>query len=180
MQDQPARRLSLRFKDFDYSHARLYFLTTCTHERLPLLGEIKAAKLHLNAIGKIVSDSWFELPYHYARLRLDAFIVMPNHVHGLIALHNPVGAGLRPARRSDTLSEIVRAFKGFASRRVHTEVRGFSKAQLWQRGFYDRIVRNGEECGKIRRYILRNPERWEYDRENARRPAGNLVEDWDS
>jgi putative transposase len=173
-------RFSLRLKNFDYSQSRLYFLTTCAHERLPLFGEIKNGKSTPTAIGLIVSESWFELPYHYARLELGSFALMPNHVHGLIALHDPVGAGLRPARGSDAVSEIVRAFKSFSSKRIHAEIAGFAKMQIWQRGFYDRIVRNREEYEKIRRYIRRNPERWEYDKENARRQRDSLIEDWDS
>jgi REP element-mobilizing transposase RayT len=106
-------RFSLRIKDFDCSQSRAYFVTICAHERLPIFGEIRGGKLAASHSAILVSECWFELPYHYARLELGAFVVMPNHVHGLIALHDPVGAGLRPARRSDSVSEIVRAFKSF-------------------------------------------------------------------
>src|SRR5277367_5569839 len=116
MQHPP--RFSLRIKDFDYSHSRAYFLTICAHERLPIFGEIRDGKLAASHSGILVSECWFELPYHYARLELGAFVVMPNHVHGLISMHDPVGAGLRPAPTSVTLSEIVGVFKSFSSRRI--------------------------------------------------------------
>ncbi|HEY0704640.1 MAG TPA: transposase [Candidatus Acidoferrales bacterium] len=177
MQHPP--RKSLRLSDFDYTLGRVYFLTICTHEWRPIFGDIAGGVLHASKCGTIVSECWFELPYHYARLKLGDFTVMPNHVHGLISLHDPVGAGLRPARRSDSVSEIVRAFKSFSSRRIHAAVANAPK-NIWQRGFYDRIVRNSDECSRIRRYIRRNAERWEYDRENSERRKDRDVEEWDS
>jgi putative transposase len=85
-------------------------------------------------MGRIVSESWFELPYHYARLELGAFVVMPNHVHRLISLRDSVGAGLRPAPTTATLSEVVGVFKSFSSRRIHATNAPAPK-KIWQRGF---------------------------------------------
>ena len=94
---QHPRRSSLRLENFDYSIAAVYFITICTSERKTILGASFKKNFRPSAIGHIVSECWFELPYHYARLELGAFVVMPNHVHGLISLHDSVGAGLRPA-----------------------------------------------------------------------------------
>ncbi len=91
------RRSSLRRKSFDDSTAAVYFLTICTSERKTSLGVVCEGTLRRSAMGCIVLECWFELAYHYARLELAAFVVMPNHVHGLISWCDPVGAGLRPA-----------------------------------------------------------------------------------
>jgi putative transposase len=164
---KPTRRSSLRLMNFDYSTAALYFLTVCTSARKTILGTVCEGMLQPSAMGRIVSECWFELPYHYARLELGAFVVMPNHIHGLISLHDPAGAGLRPAPTTATLSEIVGVFKSFSSRRIHA-TSASSPKKIWQRGFYEHIVRNSDECEGINRYILQNPARWEFDRENPK------------
>jgi REP element-mobilizing transposase RayT len=135
------RRSSLRLKNFDYSTAAVYFITICSSERKTILGAVCEGSVRPSAMGRIVSECWFELPYHYARLELGAFVVMPNHVHGLISLHDPAGAGLRPAPTAATVSEIVGVFKSFSSRRIHKAIASSPK-KIWQRGFYDHIVRS--------------------------------------
>jgi putative transposase len=174
-----ARRRSLRLKDFDYSTSALYFVTVCTSRRKPLLANIVAGRLQPSAIGRVVSECWFELPYHYSRLELGAFVVMPNHIHGLMLLRDPVGAGLRPAPTTATLSQIVGAFKSFSSRRIH-ESNASTPRKVWQRGFHERIVRNRNECTKIEHYILQNPARWEFDRENSRAQKHDDPDPWES
>jgi putative transposase len=109
------RRSTLRWKNFDYSTSAVCFLTVCTSERKTILGAVCERIVQPSAMGRIVSECWFELPYHYARLELGVFVVMPNHIHGVISLHDPVGAGLRPAPTTATLSEIVGVFKSFGS-----------------------------------------------------------------
>jgi REP-associated tyrosine transposase len=165
----PPRRSTLRLKNFDYSTAAVYFLTICTSERKTTLGAVREGMAQPSVVGRIVSACWFELPYHYARLELGAFVVMPNHVHGLISLRDSVGAGLRPAPTTATVSEIVGAFKSFSSRRIHA-TNASSPKKVWQRGFYEHIVRNRDECERISRYVLQNPARWEFDRENPQAP----------
>jgi putative transposase len=94
---------------------------------------------------------------------------MPNHVHGVLAFIDPVGAGLRPARSAARhgLSEIIRAFKGFSSRRL-AELDHSLRGMVWQRGFYDHIVRNSDDLTNVRRYIFTNPAKWEFDIENTK------------
>jgi putative transposase len=170
------RRSSLRLKNFDYSTAAVYFVTVCTSERKTIFGAVLEGNVRPTAMGRIVSECWIELPYHYARLELGGFVVMPNHVHGLISLRDSVGAGPRPAPTTATLSEIVGVFKSFSSRRIHA-TNAPSPKKTWQRGFYEHIVRNPEECDRIKRYIFQNPGRWEFDREN---PQAQNVEDPDA
>ena len=123
-----------------------------------------------NRFGKIVQETWYELPDHYPRVNLDCFTLMPNHVHGVLALLDPVGAGLRPARVQiqHSLSEIIRAFKGFSARAI-AELDPSLRSAAWQRGFYDHIIRNADDLANVRRYIHQNAARWEFDRENQNR-----------
>ena len=145
----------------------MYFVTACTSRREMLFGEVLDGKVRLNDAGRRVERVWAELPLHYASAQTDAFIVMPNHVHGIIVLHRPavVGAGLKPApTRRHGLPEIMRGFKTFSARRVN-ELRPTS-GTVWQRGYYEHVIRSGEVLDCVRRYIAENPARWGADREN--------------
>ena len=158
-------------KDYDYSHPGGYFVTVCTRNRECLLGEIAENSIHPSMCGEIVRSCWGHLPRHYPHVVLDAFVLMPNHVHGIIVLTDPdfVGAGLKPAPtlagRRCSVPETVRAFKAFSSRRIN-EWRGTPGKSAWQRGYYEHIVRNEEDLNEIRKYITENPLSWELDREN--------------
>ena len=95
------RRKSIRLKDYDYSQAGAYFITICTHERQALLGQIVDGRMQLNSLGEIVQAVWFALTEHYAHIHLGAFIVMSNHVHGIIEFKieeaaSSVGVSLKP------------------------------------------------------------------------------------
>jgi len=170
--EHPIRR-SLRLPGYDYSNEGTYFVTICTHNRRCVLGEIIDGSFRANAEDNIVKECWYELPYHYAGLALDAFGVMPNHVHGVLAFLDDVGAGLKPAlagKPRRNLAEVVRAFKTFSSRRVNG-LRGTRGVAVWQRGYYEHIVRGEKGLSEIRRYIADNPKNWEMDRENLRNAA---------
>ncbi len=167
--NKPRRKNSLRLKGYDYSQSGAYFVTTVTHQREYLFGEIKNEIMQLNDAGKIARAVWLGLPKHYLHIELGAFIVMPNHAHGIIIIHDIVGAGLSPAPtppiKQHGLSEIMRAFKSFSSRRIH-ETDEFSPEKIWQRGFHDRIIRNEDEWNRIHLYIENNPINWQEDHDN--------------
>ena len=165
--NKPRRKNSLRLKGYDYSQSGAYFVTTVTHQRECLFGKIENGIMRLNDAGKIVRAVWEGLPKHYSHIELGAFIIMPNHTHGVIIIN--VGAGLRPAptqpEKQHGLSEIMRAFKSFSSRRIH-ETDEFSPERIWQRGFHDRIIRNEDEWSRIHLYIESNPINWQEDHDN--------------
>jgi putative transposase len=165
-------RRSIRLKGYDYTQAGAYFVTVCTKDRICLFGEIVDGEMRLSDSGEIVAWTWQDLPNHVSNLQLDAFVVMPNHVHGIIIITNPVvradsvGAGSEPApTRSHGLPEIVRQFKTFAARRIN-DIRGAPGAPVWQRNYYEHIIRNEKELATMREYITHNPLQWETDREN--------------
>ena len=164
-------RRSIRLKEYDYSLPGAYFVTVCTHNREYLFGNIVNDEMVLSEYGKIVEDVWYNLTGHYQNIKLDKFIVMPNHIHGIIVLIDVdiVGAGFKPAPtdliKYYPLSEIVRAFKTFSARHVN-ELRKTPGIPVWQRNYHEHIVRNENELNRIREYIINNPLRWQFDREN--------------
>ncbi len=227
-------RRSIRLKGYDYSRPGIYFFTTCTHFREPLFGTYAHGKIILNSFGKIVKTTWFDLPRHNQNITLDAFVVMPDHFHGIIIInHNEinldetvddgeieictrvgidigdaVGAGSEPAptandksepaptangksepaptandksepaptaydnnipnpvkqivrtqiRKQQPLSEIIRQFKTFSALRIN-ELRKTMGVPVWQRNYYESIVRGQINLDKVRRYIHTNPQR---------------------
>jgi putative transposase len=164
MPNNPApRRRSLRLPAYDYSQAGAYCITVCTHNRFFMLfDEVVADDVRLNQIGMLVKQTWDNLPTHYDGIDLDAFIVMPNHVHGIIILAD------QPAMRCG-IPEIVRGFKTVSARRVNE--REGRRGALWQRGYYEHVIRNEKALNRIRDYIASNPARWADDPDNISRAA---------
>ena len=163
------RRKQIRLKDYDYSQPRGYFVTVCTKNRRPLFGEIRAESMYLNRDGQYAQSCWQAIPDHYPQVQLDEFIIMPNHVHGIIVILDVVDTvGARPAspqQKNNTLGDIVGSFKSAVTKR-YNESRKASGASIWQRGFYDHIIRGDNSLERIREYIATNPQRWQLDREN--------------
>ncbi len=174
--DTPHRRRSIHLPEYDYTIPGAYFVTLCTQDRRPIFGDVMDGCMRLNEAGRMVQAVWEELPARYSCVRTDAFIIMPNHVHGIIVLADGpvvspghVGEGLKPSpTQRHGLPEIVRAFKTFSARSVNA-IRRSPGRPVWQRGYYERVVRRCEDINRIRAYILDNPRRWELDRDNIRR-----------
>jgi putative transposase len=154
-------RRSIRVAKKDYSQVGRYFVTICTHGRDCLLGEIEKGEAKLTSAGRMVQSTWDALPAHFPHSFLDAFVVMPNHIHGILVLQesDPSSA----PRHS--LAELIRALKSFSARRINRR-RGTPGAHVWQRNYYERVVRDENELEKIRRYIADNPSKWADDPEN--------------
>lgn len=167
--EKPSRRKSQRLPQYDYTGVGAYFVTICVKDRLPLLGKVIGEEVEISVAGKAVSTVWFDLTFHYSPIELDEFIVMPNHIHGIIWIRSEsphaksVGAGLRPAptKIRPGLSEVVRAFKSFSARDVN-KVLGTS-GSFWQRGYYDHIIRDDEDLYQHPSYVIYNPLKWAAD-----------------
>jgi putative transposase len=155
------RRRSIRLQGYDYSRAGAYFITICTQNRECMFGAIVDGKMVMNHAGDMIQTVWDEIPFHYAGIDIDEFIVMPNHIHGIIIIGN-----------TETLSlpDVVHRFKTMATKRYADGVkqkRGASfPGRLWQRNYWEHIIRNGMELNRIREYINTNPTQWESDRLN--------------
>jgi len=168
---------SIRLPEYDYSTPGYYFITICTKNRENLFGEIIHGKLIKTPSAKIVGRCWFDLPNHFRQCALDEFIIVPNHIHGIIVIPDnqtitAVETGLKPvstladnANKRYSLSEMVRAFKTFSARRIN-ELHNSTGQQFWQTGYYERIIRNESELFHIRGYIKNNPINWGRDRNN--------------
>ena len=154
----PTRRRPLRLPHYDYTSPGAYFLTTCTHRRAPIFGQIADDAMDLNLFGEAAESCWLDLPSHYPNTNLDAFVVMPNHVHAILILEDV-------SRPAHGLSEVVRGFKTFSARRINT-LRATAGKPIWQRGYHEHIVRGESALQKIRDYIAANPARWAVDRNN--------------
>lgn len=191
MRYDPARhhRRSLRLPSWDYRWAGAYFVTLTTHEREMLFGEIVDGELMPSKYGEIAMRCWQEIPAHFPHVELDEWVLMPDHLHGIIVIVDeleptdsrgealPCGgeAMLRPDRRirphpprgckPGSLGAIVGSFKSVVTRRVN-ELRDGPGAPVWQRNYYEHIIRNARELRAIRRYIQGNPYRWKEDQEN--------------
>ena len=202
-------RRSIRLKEYDYGQPGAYFVTICIHRHVCLFGEVVEGQMHLNEYGRIVYQQWKSLPRHFPNVLLDAFVVMPNHMHGLIVITSRcenryaggVGDGtgkgeasatratqvleakskmdaavvpdvsdaspLQVARpmgtHSGSLGAIIQNFKSTATRKINRR-RGTPGAPLWQRGYYEHIIRNERALNCIRQYIVENPLRWNFDK----------------
>jgi len=210
------RRKNIRLQDYDYSTEGGYFITIVTKDRQSLFGNIVDGEMVLNEYGRIVESTWKDLINHNPNIGLDEFVVMPNHVHGIVIIFETVGAGSRdlcaperslreekpaPSNRAGCepaptrnvngvadlaaqtedlsmveanipapikrvpLSEIVRQFKTFSARRINT-VRKTPGLSVWQRNYYDHIIRSDHEHEEIASYIANNPAAWLTDAEH--------------
>jgi len=160
------RRRSIRLKEFDYTSCGIYFFTICTTNREPILATIESGEISLNEWGRIAERTWIDLPRHISNILLDQFTVMPNHVHGIVRIFSP-RAGLEPAPTEDAgkprgLPEIIRQFKTFSARRINRS-RKTQGTPVWQRNYFERVIRDDTELTRIRKYIEDNPANWRED-----------------
>jgi REP element-mobilizing transposase RayT len=171
------KRKPNRLRDYDYSQEGYYFITICTRGRKEFFGDIREGKIDLNRFGETVNQCWYDLPRHYPNSSLDSFVIMPNHIHGIIVIDNDnvVGNGLKPFP-AHGLSEIIRGFKTFSSRKINEKIEIDNKFQ-WQKSFYDHIIRGERSLDLIREYIQNNPLKWDLDRENPLSKNFNLDHD---
>jgi putative transposase len=212
-------RRSIRLKGYDYSRAGAYFITICVQNRQCLCGEISDGKMVLNHAGDMIQTVWDQIPSHYTGIEIDEFVVMPNHIHGIIIVgatprgcpvstprgcpvstprgcpvEPPHGCHAAPIHRSGqawgpghgqaqgpaptgnsgtlSLGDIVHRFKTMTTKRYADGVKQFGwqsfPGRLWQRNYWEHIIRNEMELDRIREYIRTNPFQWDYDRLNQR------------
>lgn len=174
---QQWHRRSIRLKGYDYSQAGAYFVTLCTHNRECLFGKIVDGEMRLNELGHIVCEEWLRSAEIRPEIMLDAFVVMPNHLHGIV-IFTPVGAHGRaplpspspqpPHRKPRSLGSFIAGFKSVVTKRIN-QTRQTPGIPVWQRNYYEHIIRNQESLARIRRYIADNPAKWDVDPENPTR-----------
>ena len=161
-------RRSIRLKGYDYSQSGGYYLTIVTQDRKCLFGDIINGKMILNESGRFAQKCWLDIPKHFPHVYLDEFIIMPNHIHGIIIIDDKyVGAknfSPLPFRSpSKTVGSIIRGFKIGVTKwfRNNTDV-----YDVWQRNYWEHVIRDDNDLNRIREYIINNPSQWEMDNEN--------------
>ena len=164
-------RKGLRLYGYDYSMAGYYFITICAQNRKCMFGKIHNGQMFANDAGILVENIWNKLPQRFPNIELDVFIVMPNHFHGIIAImDNDVGAihelplHSRTTRRRMLLPKIIGYFKMNTAKQINSIHGTYGK--IWQRNYYDHIIRNENDLNRIREYIINNPNKWNTDTNN--------------
>ena len=150
----------------------MYFITICTKEREELFGEIKNGKMVLNELGRIIKECYLEIPSHFKNIYLDQYAIMPNHIHGIIEINFVGNAYMRSKNNNRTkmlLSKAIQGFKAAVTRMYNKngKERVYAFPTIWQKSFYDHIIRNEILLNKIREYIQTNPKMLDRDRNNA-------------
>jgi len=174
-------RRSIRIKDFDYSAPGAYFVTICAERRECLFGQVRDAAVRLTDAGEMIAAEWRELPRRFPFVELDVFQVMPNHVHGVLFLGCRGESCIRPKESGEhevrpygtlpgSLARVIQAFKSITTSRYIAGVRsrGWEPfvRKVWQRNYYEHVIRNESDLADIRDYIGENPARWAEDEYN--------------
>jgi putative transposase len=166
------RRKHIRLRGHDYREPGAYFVTVCTKDRRHDLGRVVDGRVLLKPNGFAVRHAWLDLPNHHVNVTLDAFVIMPDHVHGIIVLgfdlvdeidrlaRSPEAQQAAPLPvRPGSLGTVVRGFKSASTREVN-RLRQTPGALFWQRGYWDHVIRDIEERRRVQTYIADNPRRW--------------------
>ncbi len=186
-------RQSIRLRGFDYSADGAYFVTLCTQGRECLLGEITNGEMVLNAAGRMVREWWQKLPERFPHVLLDAYAIMPNHFHGIIVIVGAAPCGRPPLAPFESVYEIAdteqpnskpgrphgvaptlgRVVGWFKTMTTNAYIQGVNQSnwppfpgRLWQRDYFERIIRDEKEMSAVSEYIVFNPMRWADDKEN--------------
>ncbi len=195
------QRKTLRLSGYDYSQVGYYFVTICTQERESYLGDVIEENMLLNDAGRMVGRIWGELPERFGFVEMDEFVIMPNHLHGIVVIdpgdHKNFPCGdrsltgehkVRPynnqlkCRRGEpcvrplsgtkecSLGRVIQGFKSITTHEYSIGVNNhqwseFNK-RLWQRNYYERVIRTERELEEIREYIVENPVKWDADENN--------------
>ncbi|PHS40702.1 MAG: transposase [Sulfurovum sp.] len=176
-------RCSLRLPHYDYSRAGYYFITICTQNRLHLFGEIVDDMMVLGVAGKMVNKLWYEIINDFPNIALHEFIIMPNHIHGIIEIVDNVGAPLvgaldvasavgihdkrAPMKGAPTVGNVIGVYKSLTTNAYIKMVKNgtlppFDK-RIWQRNYYEHIIRDDVDYDRIATYIINNPSTWDDD-----------------
>jgi REP element-mobilizing transposase RayT len=164
-------RRSIRLQGYDYTKAGVYFVTICTYQRLCLFGEIIKGQMQLNLIGQTVIALWKDIPKHFSNVELDEFILMPDHLHGIIIISQQEPSPNFPNKKyaatgtqPNSLGAIVQNFKSISTRKIN-RINRSPRNFIWQRNYHEQIIRDESTLQNVRQYIGDNPLKWQSDRQ---------------
>jgi len=169
MHNKHQQRKNLRLKNYDYSQPGYYFVTICTHNKVNLFGKIvgaiqespKLPQMKLNKYGIIVQSIIENLPKRFSNIKIDNYVIMPNHIHMIIVILETRAIPESPLQKRSLLSQIVGYLKMNTSKHIHAINKNIN---VWQRGYHDHIIRGQQDYLKIYEYIETNPLKWELDK----------------
>ncbi|MCZ6777003.1 MAG: transposase [Ignavibacteria bacterium] len=166
---QTRQRRQLRLQSWDYSWPWWYYVTICTKDRVCELGQVRQDRMVLSNVAEIAEETWRWLAIQYDYVELDDFVIMPNHLHGIIIMNELRRGGSRTAPTENIkrkpLGRLIGAFKTVSAKRIN-EIRKTPGAIFWQRSYHDHIIRNAADLHRIRSYMANNPLQWAIDQEN--------------
>lgn len=171
-------RRSIRLKGYDYTSPGMYFITVCTHQRQCLFGAIVDGEMELNDFGQIAVDCWQQIPKHFPKVCLDRFIVMPDRIHSiLVIIDNDMDMAMSCPYEArfglpiaGSLPTILGSFKSATTKRINIS-RNSPGNPVWQRNYYENIIRDSAALLKIREYIQTNPLLWHLDSLHPNNPS---------
>lgn len=182
MENPLLKRKTIRIKDYDYSNEGMYFITICTKNKRPLLSKIimdnvgNDALVVPNKIGKIIDECWNNMEIQNKNIFINEYVIMPNHIHGIIEIRDQkerelkiekkYGFEVEERRGRRSLQSILKDFKSVTTRKYNSIVSEKNKNMLWQKSYYEHIIRNEKEYYEIVKYIKNNPLKWIYNKEN--------------
>ena len=161
-EDRPNRR-TIRLRDYDYSKAGAYFITVCTYQKIETLGSITAHNIVHTKAGDIVASVWRSIPDRFPGVELDEYLLMPNHVHGIIVLPDRESQSSSAEMKKPGLGKIIAYFKYMSTKLINQDRNQIGR-RVWQRNYYEHVIRNDHDLNTIREYIQNNPRRWTIDR----------------
>ena len=175
-------------KEYDYSQPGAYFITICVHKGMCLFGQIHDGEVRLNDMGQVVRLEWLRTEIVRPNVLLDEFVIMPNHLHGIIFFEEDA-ADARATHRvaptkpcgpmAGTLGAIIAQLKSASAKQIN-DSRNTRGKQIWQRNYYEHVIRNEDELQRVRQYIIDNPIKWELDRENPAVRKVEGIEPWEA
>ena len=178
------RRKSIRVRGYDYSQPGAYFVTVCVHERQCLFGEIRSGIMGMNPYGCVAAECWDEIPKHFPNVQLNVMVVTPNHVHGVLFLTDGRSTACRAPTAEKfggpvptSLPTVIRSFKSAATKRIN-EIRGMPGHPVWQRNYFEHVVRDDQSLHRIREYMVTNPQRWDMDNNNLDSQVSDPFDQW--
>ncbi|MFN9406925.1 MAG: transposase, partial [Dolichospermum sp.] len=189
---------SIRLKGYDYSQSGLYFITICCYQRECLFGNIMNSQIILNNFGQLIKEEWLKSAEIRKEIEFDDFVIMPNHFHGIVIINqeinsdfmkndvdfqdNNVGANGRSplqqiqssrpkiSMKPKSISSLIAGFKSATTKKINI-IRNTPQNPVWQRNYYDHIIRNDESLARIREYVQNNPLSWENDQLHPNNPS---------
>jgi putative transposase len=191
------RRRTIRIRDYDYTQGGAYFITICTRDRECLWGKVINGMIQLNEMGRLVESVWLQTALVRPNIELDAYVVMPNHFHAIFFIHespgvpgathrvaptkNPYSAPGKTRRptgpKPRSVGAVMAQFKSLVTKSIN-DTRQYRGGTVWQRNYYEHVIRDEESLNRIREYIATNAHRWDLDRENLQAAGRDAFDDW--